>query len=251
MNEQSDLADPSLGELIRFYRTEKGLSQLELEIGIDAAFGSLTKIEKGKINPSKQTLHKIIDFLELPPMAAARLFDIDIALISNVISQLNKLETVTELNEVLDIAMHDIRLQLGLAGGAFYLVEDGKLCLKALSSTNFISLVRKIIKDPLSLLKFDLEQDKDNLLVQAVLTNKVVCTNNLHDMVLPKMNKWLADRAQKITLTKQAMALPVLRGEKVAGLIVYGSLTGGDFRHELEPLKSFALGIGSTLERLL
>lgn len=243
--------EPTLGELIKNYRMEKGLSQLELEVGIGAAFGSLTKIENNKINPSKQSLHKIIEFLELPPMAAARLFNIDIGIISNVITQLNKLQNVTELNQLLDIALHDIRLHLGLAGGAFYLVQDNKLCIKALSSTNFIASVRRILKEPLSLLKFDLEKDTDNLLVKAVLENQIVITSNLYEMMRPKVTQWLAEKAQKLTLTKQIMALPVLKRGEVSGLIVYGSLTGGDFRHEIEPLKSFALGIGETLDRIL
>jgi transcriptional regulator with XRE-family HTH domain len=240
----------SVGELIRSYRQEKGLSQIDLEAGIGAAFGSLTKIESGKTNPSKETIHKIIDFLDLTPAYALKLFDINMSFFGQIIDNVHKLADVEEIGDVMSIALNDVREQLGLAGGAFYLLEEGELRLKALSSTTSISLVRKIVKDPFRSLKFNLEQHPENLLVQAVLKNEIVLTDSLYEMVRPQMGKWLADRAQKITFTAEIIGIPVLKNSKVAGLMTYGSTSKTHFRFELDLLKAFVAEIGQALERL-
>jgi transcriptional regulator with XRE-family HTH domain len=60
-----------LGNLIRQYRRRAGISQLELEIRIDAAFSSISKIEAGKVDLSKETLNKIVSALNLTTYEAA------------------------------------------------------------------------------------------------------------------------------------------------------------------------------------
>jgi|GEM_PF-2829383 len=247
----ADHLDKNVGELIRSYRIEKGLSQTELEAGIGAAFGSLTKIESGKINPSKETLHKIIDCLHLPPISALGLFDINTSFLGTIIESLRSIKNVKDASKLMDIVLHDVRLQLGLAGGAFYLIEADRLCLKSLSVTNFMLLARKIVKDPLKMLCFNLNAHTENLLVQAVHTKKIVITDSLYDMVRPQMSKWMSDRAQKISLTKQIIGIPILIDNKVVGLITYGSLIGNDFKYELEPLTAFVAEIAIALQHII
>lgn len=55
----------TLGNKIRFFRKRAGLSQLELETQIDASSGMISRIENGTVNPSKETLLKIADLLNL------------------------------------------------------------------------------------------------------------------------------------------------------------------------------------------
>ncbi len=66
----------SLGERIKNYRLKKGMSQFEVEIEVELAQGVLSRIENGKINPTKETLVKLIDILQLPHDDAALLFGI-------------------------------------------------------------------------------------------------------------------------------------------------------------------------------
>jgi transcriptional regulator with XRE-family HTH domain len=240
----------SAGELIKSYRNEKGLSQLDLEVGIGAAFGSLTKIENGKINPSKETIYKIIDFLELSPAHALKLFNIDMSFFGRIIANMHKLASVKDLKEVMSIALNDVREQLGLAGGAFYLIEGGELHLKALSSAVSTSIVTKIVKEPFKLLRPSLEHHQENLLIQAVSKNEIVITDSLYEMLRPQMSKWLSDRAQKITFTAEIIGIPIVANGRVVALITYGSSLKNQFKFELDLLKAFAAEIGLALERL-
>ncbi len=58
--------DPTtLGEKIEFFRKRAGLTQLELEIKINASQGVISRIESNKINPTKETIHNISKALKL------------------------------------------------------------------------------------------------------------------------------------------------------------------------------------------
>jgi transcriptional regulator with XRE-family HTH domain len=55
----------TLGQKIKKYRQELKMSQLDLENSIDASPGVISRIENGKVNPTKETLMKIGFRLEL------------------------------------------------------------------------------------------------------------------------------------------------------------------------------------------
>lgn len=54
-----------LGQRIRFFRKRAGISQFDLELAIDASPGMLSRIESGKVNPTKETVQKIGNELNL------------------------------------------------------------------------------------------------------------------------------------------------------------------------------------------
>lgn len=64
----------TLGEKIRHYRKRAGLSQLELEVEIGAATGSISRIEGGVVNPTKETLQAIAAVLKLDNTELSDLF---------------------------------------------------------------------------------------------------------------------------------------------------------------------------------
>lgn len=55
----------SLGQRIRFFRTRRGLSQLDVELGVGISPNSLTYIENDKKTPKLETLNKIATHLHL------------------------------------------------------------------------------------------------------------------------------------------------------------------------------------------
>ncbi len=54
-----------LGQKIKFFRERANLSQFELENEIGGSAGSISRIENGKVNPTKETLEKIAKVLAL------------------------------------------------------------------------------------------------------------------------------------------------------------------------------------------
>lgn len=55
----------TLGQRIKYFRKRAGISQLELETLIGTSSGSLSRIENGEVNPTKETLSKIAEVLRL------------------------------------------------------------------------------------------------------------------------------------------------------------------------------------------
>lgn len=55
----------TLGNKIRVFRKLKGFSQLDLELAIGASTGSLSRIENNDINPTKETVMRLAEVLNL------------------------------------------------------------------------------------------------------------------------------------------------------------------------------------------
>lgn len=56
---------PNIGQRVKQLRQHAGISQMDLELQIDASPGSISRIECGKVNPTKETLFKIASALDL------------------------------------------------------------------------------------------------------------------------------------------------------------------------------------------
>ena len=69
------MIDPKiLGKRIKFFRERAHLSQLELETSINASAGMISRIEKGRVNPTKETMQKIAAELKLTQKEKVSLF---------------------------------------------------------------------------------------------------------------------------------------------------------------------------------
>lgn len=78
----------TLGEKIRFFRKRAQVSQLDLELLANIGEGSICRIEKNVINPSKETLIKIATALDLSAIETGYMFDINLYARSNRFSEL-------------------------------------------------------------------------------------------------------------------------------------------------------------------
>jgi len=67
-----------VGKKIKFFRLRAGLSQLDLELAIHAAQGSISRIESGRVNPTKETIWSIATHMDLSREDTASLFGLDL-----------------------------------------------------------------------------------------------------------------------------------------------------------------------------
>ncbi|MDQ6985248.1 MAG: helix-turn-helix transcriptional regulator [Candidatus Dojkabacteria bacterium] len=69
------LMNPDIvGQRIKYFSKRAGISQLDLEVNIEASHGSISRIEKGITNPSKESLLKITQELNLNKLEKDYLF---------------------------------------------------------------------------------------------------------------------------------------------------------------------------------
>src|SRR5690554_1416793 len=98
----------TVGEKIKKYRLQKGLSQFELEDKIDASTGSLSRIENGQVNPTKETLVKIIEALDLKSYDAGSLFNLDFDELPRMVDIARKLSSSLDLDQVLQNSVNEV-----------------------------------------------------------------------------------------------------------------------------------------------
>lgn len=60
-----ELKEKSIGEKLKFYRHEAMYPQKSVELRLKMSFGSLSKIESGQTNPTKETMKKLANLYEL------------------------------------------------------------------------------------------------------------------------------------------------------------------------------------------
>src|SRR5688500_12615374 len=63
---QTELEPQTAGELVRFWRTRRGLSQLELSLDANVSTKHLSFVETGRSSPSRQLLVHLAQHLDLP-----------------------------------------------------------------------------------------------------------------------------------------------------------------------------------------
>ena len=63
---QTEQEPQTAGELIRFWRTRRGLSQLELSLDANVSTKHLSFVETGRSKPSRQLLVHLAQHLDLP-----------------------------------------------------------------------------------------------------------------------------------------------------------------------------------------
>jgi transcriptional regulator with XRE-family HTH domain len=72
------MLNSNLGKKIKYFRVRAGLSQLDLELAIHAAQGSISRIESGKVNPTKETINHIAKILMISDQERIYLLDLEV-----------------------------------------------------------------------------------------------------------------------------------------------------------------------------
>lgn len=100
--------EPTLGKKILFFRKRSGLSQFALESEIEAAPGTISRIENNEVNPLKETVLKIANVLNLSTEEVDYLIGITAfpatseAIEKAKVESSNELEKVGKLSYLLD-----------------------------------------------------------------------------------------------------------------------------------------------------
>jgi transcriptional regulator with XRE-family HTH domain len=234
----------SLGQKISFYRKRAKLSQLELELEIDASQGSISRIENGQVNPTKETIRKIIDVLDLNIIEAAELYELSIEDISKIIRLAGKLNSNLDMDTMLSNAANDITRDLGLSGTVIFLVEDGFLYARAVDDPPpGIPNILEVLKLKKFLLKISLSSPTSNLVVKCVNENKTIQSYKAYDWTVDVLSKKVSDFLEKISQYKSGIVFPMGYKGKVIGAVLFTKSVSEDFSREYEILEAFTENI--------
>lgn len=230
----------TLGEKIKTYRKAKDLSQLELETAISASNGMISRIESGQINPTKETILKIIDSLQLTTLEAADLFEIEPANLSELVTAARKLSSSLDLDHVLQNAINEIVYSLNLLTGAIFLVKGDKVYAQKMTQTTFNTITAEAIGVPFERLNVSLREHTDNIIVQTIVNRKSYYTESVLDVTHHAIPDALGLILGKIAGMKSGITLPIVfEGESVGALFLCKK-TQDNYEKEMPILLAFA-----------
>lgn len=232
--------DIALGQKISFYRKRAKLSQLELELEIDAAQGSISRIENGQVNPTKETIRKIIDVLALNLIEAAELYELSIEDISKIIRLSGKLSHNLNLRQTLSSASHEITKDLNLSGVCILLIENGFLQVEAIEDLPYgPDLMIRLIGGPVTKLKLPLNNNSKNIILQSARENLVISSFNIYDFTQDVLSRRVAGLMARSTNFQSGIVFPLNYDHETIGAIMFMKAVKEDYSREYEILEAF------------
>ncbi len=243
----------TIGKKIRLFRKKANISQLELELKIDAASGSISRIENGDTNPSKETLIKIIEALKLSPKDAAILFNInveeDIAKLVNVSRNLNSLD----LDQVIKSFVNEFIKELNLLSALVWIKDEDIYKPSHMTNSWYTELVFKLLPTPLSLLKISIENPKlqDNLIAKAARDKKTYFSESLADFGRGILPIKILETVEKIIGIKISIAIPiVIEDDRCVGVFTASSDNLAKLKNEIPLLEAFTNQVSATINNI-
>ncbi len=222
--------------MIRKFRTARSVSQFDLELGIKAGLGSISKIEQGKIEPSKETLTKIIEHLKLPAYEAMMLFGLNFKEHQDIVAAIENIHAQTNLKDTLQACVDGVSKALQVPGAAIYVVSEDELIYKTVSNQWFTSRVLNILGNETKKIRYKIDSDSQTPQARSAALRQLVVDNSLYSSLKPQINKAVCDLIQSIVGIEQIAYLPIVDiDEKLVGLIGIATNKTASL-HEVLPL---------------
>jgi len=224
-----------------------GLTQLELENSLDLANGSLTKIESGKVTPSRETLVKVIDRLNLNAHESALLLGLSVSKIAGVIDVISDILVLEDESAIAQKAVNDIPKLLGMLGASFNLVFGDELRTMAITQTWYTDVLLKVMPFHPTEYTVSLSKDHQNLMVKTINEGESQYGESLHEFTRPFIPPRVALMLQKTVGVKSMLSVPMIVNKEKVGVIIYAKDQVMDFMDEIPLLNSYTAAVGALI----
>lgn len=212
-----------IGQKIRNFRKRAGLSQMELENMIDMSPGGISRIENGEVNPTKETIQKISNALNLNVVEIASLQNLEILSPEEVMNAISIFTRPLILEEIIKNAV-DVLFELypEYNGGVLLLVDDSNkniLRARGLSEMPNVSKIYEILGGKVDKYFFRLNENT-SLITKTFIEGKAFSSNNLVDFAKGSMNDSLPKAAAMILGFGIGISVPlVFENEKIGAML--------------------------------
>ncbi len=158
----------SLGQKMKFFRNKNCISQFDLEMALGLSAGSVSRIENDLVNPTKETIVKVANFLKLSQAEVAYLLDVNHSdpTPEEVENMINSLRAHFKKKTVFAYLLDNKSIILEISDGFKIIAKLARLDLSKI----YNSQVAEVVFDPsLGLRKFIKDFDNVATSVIAVL----------------------------------------------------------------------------------
>lgn len=232
----------AVGQKVKYYRERADMSQFDLETEIAAARGSLSRIEKGKVDPQKATLINIAFALNLRNHEVATLFGLETLSEDSLQSTMLDILESKDLDDVCSKIVDDLILRLGYIASTLFLLKDNgkELYTFWITKSDISAKVLQFLDKPLNEYTMPYSDGSENLIIKAMRSGKPIVTNYSREYLAPFVSTEVADAIQAVTGDKSNLVYPLiadgeLNGESI-GAVVYVTKYETDFKEDLELL---------------
>jgi len=205
----------TLGQIIKVFRNHIGISQLDLELKINAAAGSISRMETNKINPTKETLTKISKALDLTNYEMGMLYQYpDITTESLNILQTDLDSTINiNINKLKQFLTSELLTHINKSHNhvtSFFLKASHytrKIQLQLHSISNSPFKIR--MQGKYTHMSFILSDSKNNLLAHAIQTKQCMFHPNIAKFLIPPFTLSSITLIQKLFNINSILAIPL------------------------------------------
>jgi len=234
-----------LGQKIRNFRLRANKSQLDLELEIGMSTGSMSRIENGQVNPTKETLLRIILLLNLAPADSANLFNVDISSEINKVINFTTLLDLEDIDLLTDSIVKKINIIFNTDPISLWLwdSERASLVLRTLKIPNNVRIFAE------NIIGFKLEQlvisssdprFESNDYLRSIIEERIIENRDLYLLAKPFLSKEVCSMLQVWLKFHLAINLPLIFNGKKLGVL--GVVWNGDYisTNEKTLLQSYA-----------
>lgn len=228
----------SLGQKIKNFRKQAGLSQLELENKISASPGSISRIEAGKVNPTKETILRIIGVLDLSLINIIYLLDIKNEDITNYVN-ISKKINILDLDELLQNTVNELSTKLKIPGISVSIVKGDRIWGKTFAVNKSVNILNKIFPIPFNKMNISLIDHADNYLCKSANENKILYFEDFTLVTKHIFSDIISKAISKILCFRSGITVPLNIGKDKIGTMLFGKTYLDDFQKELPIIKAF------------
>jgi transcriptional regulator with XRE-family HTH domain len=239
----------NLGQKIKKYRTRAGMSQMDLGLAIDASAGSVSRIEGGKVNPSKETLSRIARELCYNAYEIAHLYGITGDVAFQTLQIINSFTRHIDANDAMQCVVDEIADRLNYVSVAMFLFRDNRLYGGYLNQNMYSKLAQQAMGGNLAGFSVSDEEDPNNLLLQSVKQNKPLVSKNMYEFGRGVLRKQTLSFITKLTSMKSAVALPIIGDEPIGAMYIARS-NQRDYSIDIPYLEALSVQIGIHLTNI-
>lgn len=230
----------TLGQKISAYRKSAKMSQLDLEIAINAGQGSISRIENDQVNPTKETIMLISKALNLTDEQIASLFNLNVIDPALLIYSISYITEHLDINSIIQKAIDEIANRLGYMHVSIYLKEGDIVNARNINMSEYNVRALKLLPMDFFSLKLKLNPNTRNVIARAVIEGKNYESNKLSDFSIDVFPSIYADAMQKVLSMKKGVVIPLKLQDKVFGAMLFIKRESENYENEMPVLMAFS-----------
>ncbi len=164
-----------------------------------------------------------------------------------IISEINdKILATRSLEEVLQYSIDAIVDKFGLLGAVLLLKRGKDLTAKTIAGGAKAELFTRTIGKPISALKIKISPESQNLVVQSVITRKLIYNRDLSGYTKEVLPDFLVSQAGKVIGINMNVSIPIVFDDEVIGAVVFATAKDS-FEDRIAALQLLSKSIGISI----